>query len=101
MDSIRKNRIAVISIGIIFVALGLSFVTSFPAYSEYSASFILSGIIGVIIGFLYPFPKIQQQKGGLRGYLEGYWNLNKNLRKVYSNESRKLFYVDLLVFFLV
>jgi drug/metabolite transporter (DMT)-like permease len=95
MDSIRKNRIASISIGVILLAAGILFITSFPAYSEYSGNFILGGVIGVIIGFLYPFPKIERQKSGLRGYFEGYWNLNKNLRKVYSDESRKLLYIGL------
>ncbi len=60
MDSIQKKRIAIISIGVIFVALGISFVSFFPTFDQYADGdgWILSGIIGIVIGFLYPFPKI-------------------------------------------
>jgi len=62
MDSIRKKRIAIISVGIIWVAIGISFITSFLAFSQYSDDWILFGIIGIVIGFLYPFPKITVKK---------------------------------------
>lgn len=62
MDSVQKKRIVVISVGVIFVAIGIFFATSFPALNQYSYDWILSGFIGIVIGFLYPFPKITVKK---------------------------------------
>lgn len=62
MDSIKKKRIRTISGGIILIAIGISFITSFPAYSQYSFIFILGGITGLIIGFRYPFQEIAVKK---------------------------------------
>jgi energy-converting hydrogenase Eha subunit A len=68
MDKTEKNRIAIISVGIIFIATGISF-TLFPAYIQYSDDFIISGILGIIIGYLSPLPKITVKKP-LRASLE-------------------------------
>lgn len=62
VDKTQKRRIAAISVGVIFVAIGISFITSFPAYIQYSDGLIISGMLGVIIGFVYPFPETTVKK---------------------------------------
>lgn len=62
MVSIQKKRIVIISVGVVFIAIGILFLTSFSALSQYSDEWILSGTIGIVIGFLYPFPKVTVKK---------------------------------------
>lgn len=62
MDKIQKKRIAFISSGIAMVAVGISFITLFPEYSQYSDIFILGGAIQVIVGYKYPLPEFITRK---------------------------------------
>ena len=62
MDSIQTKRITIISIGVVFVAIGILFLTPLLAPSQYSDEWILSGTISIVIGFIYPFPKMTAKK---------------------------------------